>query len=259
MVPLVCIFEEVVIQSSFLLLMFELHTLRSAKAHSRKCQGCVATPPETKAMGEPLSWTRSGGDNASALNTPPPWYDENAGPEFLGENMSMVFSDDYKPFLLDLQKGEVGPDDDLVKPEFRHIMKTGMTGLQSAAAMADIPMMKAMLRAGARIDRFAASGSCLQMLVGMMLMQGEMVKGEGAGAANGVRSRLKAVEFLLSVGANPNAKPDMSLGDANPMDGGMFLSATPLHLAVIISTRDSQLAKPVCELLLQHKVCFCPQ
>jgi hypothetical protein len=38
-------------------------------------------------------------------------------------------------------------------------------------------MMKAMIRAGARIDRFVTSGSCLQMLVGMMLMQGEMVKG----------------------------------------------------------------------------------
>ena len=37
--------------------------------------------------------------------------------------------------------------------------------------------MKAMLRAGARIDRFVTSGSCLQLLVGMMMMQGEMVKG----------------------------------------------------------------------------------
>lgn len=34
-----------------------------------------------------------------------------------------------------------------------------------------------MLRAGARIDRFVTSGGCLQMLVGMMLMQGEIVKG----------------------------------------------------------------------------------
>ena len=39
-----------------------------------------------------------------------------------------------------------------------------------------------------------------------------MVKGHGVGS-NGNRSRLKALEFLLSVGADPNAIPDESLGD----------------------------------------------
>ena len=110
-------------------------------------------------------------------------------------------------------------DEDLVKPEMRQYGKTGMTALQSAAAMADIPMMKAVLRLGARIDRFSGSGSVMQMLVGMMLMQGEMVKGNGPGP-DGVRSsRLKAVEFLLSVGADPNAKPNESLGDVMPGSG----------------------------------------
>jgi hypothetical protein len=80
-----------------------------------------------------------------------------------------------------------------------------------------------------------------------------MVKGHGVGS-NGNRSRLKALEFLLSVGADPNAKPDESLGDILPggfTDKGMFLSMPPLHLALAI--RDSQLAKAVLELLLQHK------
>jgi len=45
----------------------------------------------------------------------------------------------------------------------------------------------------------------------MMLMQGEMVKGQGEGGG-GVRSRLKALQFLLSVGADPNAKPNELLG-----------------------------------------------
>eukprot|EP00802_Teleaulax_amphioxeia_P017062 Tamp_17205.p1 GENE.Tamp_17205~~Tamp_17205.p1 ORF type:complete len:140 (+),score=8.31 Tamp_17205:305-724(+) len=34
-------------------------------------------------------------------------------------------------------------------------------------------------------------------------------------------------------------------------DQGLFLSATPLHLAAMV--RDSQLAKAVCELLIMHK------
>jgi hypothetical protein len=69
-----------------------------------------------------------------------------------------------------------------------------------------------------------------------------------------VRSRLKAVEFLLSVGADPNAQPNEALGDVVPggmHDRGIFLSASPLCLASMI--KDSQLAKPVCELLLKHK------
>ena len=83
--------------------------------------------------------------------------------------------------------------------------------------------------------------------------QGEYVKGAGIGS-NGTRSRLKALEFLLSVGADPNAKPNASLGDVMPdsmSDRGQFLSAPVLFLAVMI--RDSQLAKSVLELLLMHK------
>ena len=138
----------------------------AAKAHSRKCTSCV----ESGAVA-PAKLT-SGGDDASALDAPPPWYDENCDPEFLGEeNLSMVFQDEYKPMLLAMEKGEMDADENLVKPEFRHMVKSAMTGLQSACSMGDIPMMKAVLRCGARIDRFGATGSNMQMLVGMMLMQ----------------------------------------------------------------------------------------
>jgi hypothetical protein len=174
----------------------------------------ASAPPQegSKTKREPPGPTRSGGGGSKATGTPPPWFDESVDPEFLGENESMVFQDEYRQLLLKMEKGEMSADEDLVKPEMRQYVKTGMTALQSAAAMADIPMMKAVLRLGARIDRFSGSGSVMQMLVGMMLMQGEMVKGNGPGA-DGVRSRLKAVEFLLSVGADPNAKPNESLGD----------------------------------------------
>ena len=49
-----------------------------------------------------------------------------------------------------------------------------------------------------------------------------------------------------------------SPGDVMPTSGvyrGMFLGATPLHLAFMI--RDSQFAKAVVGLLLQHKMCLC--
>lgn len=173
-----------------------------AQAHSRKCLACVENPPAGGSdvclsrdlpppfydevfplnperncihyLRPPRSskgsfWARATRDQPDANVRAPAL--QNVGEEFLGDNLSMVFHDDYKPLLRLIEKGELGPDDDLVKPEFRAMVKTGMTGLQSAAAMADIPMMRAMLRKGARIDRFSSGGSLLQMLIGMMLMQ----------------------------------------------------------------------------------------
>ena len=141
----------------------------TAKAHSRKCNDCIANPPAGGSGGTTVG---KGGGNTGGLDSPPPFYDENCDPEFLGEeNLSMVFQEEYKPMLLSMEKGEMGADENLVKPEFRHMVTTGMTGLQSAASMADIPMMKAVLRRGARIDRFNGTGSNMQMLIGMMIMQ----------------------------------------------------------------------------------------
>jgi len=125
----------------------------SGKAHSRKCIECATAG--SKGEREPLSWTKSA-ENSTALTSPPPWYDEDLGPEYVGEdNTSMVVQEEYLPMLLKIEKGEMGADDDLVKPEFRHLVNTGMTGLQSGAGMADVPFMKAVLRRGARIDRFS--------------------------------------------------------------------------------------------------------
>jgi len=58
----------------------------SGKAHSRKCSACVANPPA-----EGSKPAHSGGGDSKGPDTPPPWYDEDVGPEFLGENESMVF------------------------------------------------------------------------------------------------------------------------------------------------------------------------
>lgn len=82
---------------------------------------------------------------------------------------------------------------------------------------------------------YCTVGSALQVLCQKMDQNGEMF---------GARSRLKALEFLLSVGADPN-KRSLSPGDiANTY-------APPLHLSLQIS--DASLAKRTCELLLQHK------
>jgi hypothetical protein len=94
---------------------------------------------------------------------------------------------------------------------------------------------------GARIDRFNGGGNALQMLCGMLAHDGEMYQG---------RSRFKAIEFMLSVGADPNAKPDAEKGDEGT-EMGKFVTMTPLHQALFI--RDSDLCKRLMELLLQYK------
>ena len=106
-------------------------------------------------------------------------------------------------------------------------MNKDTTLLQAAAVAADIPLMRAVLRRGARIDRYTGGGNALQMLCGMLQLQGD---------AYGPRSRLKAIEFLLSVGADPNAKPDPAKGDCGS-ESGTFLTMTPLHQAILVRDR----------------------
>ena len=202
-----------------------------AKAHSRKCTECVESGAVAPAGA-------GKGAEAAAPQGPAPWYDEDLEPEFRDESPSMIFDPEYVDLLEKIDRGEFHPDD---------VIPAGVnkdtTLLQAAATMADIPLMRAVLRRGARLDRYNGGGNALQMLCGMCQVQGEYVGQSG-------RSRFKAIEFMLSVGADPNAKPDAAKGDGGS-DTGTYMTTTPLHQA--IRTRDSELAKRVCELLLQHK------
>ena len=202
-----------------------------AKAHSRKCTECVESGAVAPAV------TEKGAD-VPAPRAPAPWYDEDLEPEFQGENPSMIFDPEYAELLAKMDRGEFHPDD---------VIPVGVnkdtTLLQAAAAAADIPLMRAVLRRGARVDRYNGGGNALQMLCGMCKVQGEFV-------GQSWRSRFKAIEFLLAIGADPNAQPDAAKGDSGS-ETGTYMTTTPLHQAIQI--RDGELAKRVCELLLQHK------
>lgn len=208
-----------------------------AKAHSRKCTACVES-------GAVAPGATAGGNGAAAPSkAPAPWYDEDVDPEFAcdGESPSMVFEQEYKHLLDMIDRGEFHPDDEIPSG-----LNQGTTLLQAAATKADVPLMKAVLRRGARVDLYRGGGNALQMLCGMMNISGQMC---------GTRSRIKAVEFLLSIGADPNATPDPARGDSSSGNASRpFLTMTPLHQAVLIP--DTEIAKALCELLLQHKVCL---
>ena len=101
-----------------------------AKAHSRKCSDCIESGAVAPA-----------GKDAAAQEptTVAPWYDEELEPEF--EGSSMVFDPEYTHLLDMIDRGELHPDD---------VIPSGMnkdtTLLQAAAARADIPLMRAVLR-----------------------------------------------------------------------------------------------------------------
>ena len=162
-----------------------------AKAHSRRCFVCVeagTVVPGPK-------------DAAPPSKEPAPWYDENLGCDFVGPDFpSMIFDPEYLHLLDKIDSNEFHPDQVVPTGE-----NQGLMLLQVAAAQADLPLMKAVLRKGASIDRFNGGGNSLQMLCGMLNLKGDLVNG---------RSRIKAIEFLLSIGANPNATPDPSKGDS---------------------------------------------
>ena len=227
-----------------------------AKAHSRRCSACSDQgPPGAGAAGQvpraaesPTARTASlrfipkavGAKvhvrtlvhfQAADAHGPPPWHDERLEPEF--QNASMVLEPPFQQFLKAVDRCEVSVD--VITSE------GGMREFHRATCWADIPAMKALLRRGARIDAFAFNGSPLQSLCGFMVHMGEFHE-EKPG-----RSLLKAFEFLLNVGANPNALPNMALGDIDPHPGD---PVGPLEVAV--SIRNSQLAKRVVELLVKH-------
>ena len=211
----------------------------AAKAHSRKCTLCV----ESGAVAP----TKPGA--AAASTAPAPWYDENVGVEFQGDFASMIFEPEYEQLLERIATGEAHPDDVIAAAGDDQ----GTTLLQAAAAKCDLPMIKAVLRLGARVDRFNSGGNVLQMLCGMLRLQGDHTP-----AHLGPRSRVQTLEFLLSIGADPNAVPDLAKGDspapsaaADAKSASGFLELTPLHQAVQIP--DVELAKRVCELLVVHK------
>jgi hypothetical protein len=162
---------------------------------------------------------------------PPPWHDEGLEAEF--QSSSLVLQPPFQQFLKAVDCGEVSVD--VIKHD------GGVRELHLATSWADIPAMKALLRRGARIDAFSFMGSPLQTLCGMMSQMGEFH------AEKPNRSLLKALYFLLNVGANPNALPSVALGDIDPHPGD---PVGPLEVAV--SIRDSQLAKRVVELLIRH-------
>ena len=206
-----------------------------AKAHSRKCGACV----DSGATAAHAGATAGGKGAVPAAKTPAPWYDENLEPEFQGDTPSLVFDPEYTQLLSRIDRGDVHPDDAI--PMGVDPSNEGSTILQVAATQADVPLMKAVLRKGARVDLFNGGATALQMLCGMLNLHGEMIQG---------RSRIKAVEFLLSIGADPNAKPDPAKGDTGSGTGA-FVTATPLHHAILIG--DLEISNRMCELLLQHK------
>ena len=141
-----------------------------------------------------------------AASPAPAWYDEGLGPEFAADaaSPSLVFDDVYAGMLDEFflgvdPNGMCTPTDEgmRVAPEIRGgDAHSGMTLLHFAASCADVPYMKALLRAGATLD-FGYDkelGTPLHVICKQFLAEGD---------ALGARSRIAAIRFLLDVGADP--------------------------------------------------------
>jgi len=81
-----------------------------------------------------------------------------------------------------------------------------------------------------------------------MAVDGEMIQS--------MTGHPRSLEFLLSVGADPNACPDLSENEYKTADvakpDGFFFLPYPLLLAIALIS-DESLATQTCEMLLTHK------
>jgi len=138
--------------------------------------------------------------------------------------------------------------------------------IHMAAVMGDLPLLRALLVRGANINAYGAihdskaaggdglleamvAGTPVMMVLQSMMMQGDVVRMRGVRGNSALppRSYYRALEFLLSVGADPNAQPDPDRGDILAPRA----HASAFHVALAIP--DVALAKKACLLLLIHK------
>jgi hypothetical protein len=117
--------------------------------------------------------------------TPPPWYDEDLNAEFLD---SGIFDEDMRKYFDMVDKGKLADNAIPLWPG------TGNASpLHLAALTGDIPLLRALLVRGARIDHFGsvggegpaggghpeiAAGTPVLMILAAMMVQGDVVPAE---------------------------------------------------------------------------------
>ena len=203
------------------------------------------------------TWGHAPADECLA---PPPWYDEGLGDEF-GD--SGIFDADFRAFLDAVDQGATSVDS---------IWQGSGSGsvIHMAAVMGDLPLLRALLVRGANISSFGGihsvggngddlfeamiAGTPVMMILQSMRMQRDVVRMRGV-QGNSVlppRSHYKALDFLLSVGADPKARPDPGEGEAKLTLWGHELARRRFMWRSLSPTLPSQRRRACCSSSTMH-------